>query len=128
MTYELAKKLKDAGWPQTTGIGDYFYAPDGILWQKMPADAHNDEQMTACPTLSELIEACGDGLEIRIEGMTTAIKTTNTLDRELARAKGRTPEEAIIKLWLVLNGECENPGHPVTCTHPIQVIPNANKR
>lgn len=56
MTYELAKKLKDAGFPQKTE-GDYI-APDGEVIYSGDWDEYNTEDCVSLPSLSELIEAC----------------------------------------------------------------------
>jgi hypothetical protein len=55
ISYELAKHLKDAGYPQTLGRG---YKSHG----KIPINSSPEEmERIECyfPTLSELIEACG---------------------------------------------------------------------
>lgn len=88
MTYELAKELKEAGFPQheRTGIGHgdvFLIGKDGLCYS---------------PTLSELIEACGDmNLRVFIDG--TPCRARNK-DYEVA---GNYPEEAVANLWLVLN-------------------------
>ena len=105
MQYELAKKLKDAGFPQADpnralNVGTFQYVGD------------NSDKETLCyiPTLSELIEACGEqkslGLERNYGGMWTAYKDTqlwNDVDGYKYQARGTTPEEAVAKLWLALN-------------------------
>lgn len=93
MTYELAKRLKDAGFPlniATTG-GEYFQ--DG-----------EPRQRYLYPTLEELIEACG-------ESFSELVKYS---DRWLARRElqdewgrmefiGTSPTEAVAHLWLAIN-------------------------
>ena len=51
MKYELAKALKDAGFPQS-GKGTWTYHPDNLVTR------YSDRVYD--PTLSELIDACGD--------------------------------------------------------------------
>lgn len=53
MNYELAKKLKDAGYSQKRKLGFYITSVDGILRTE---SIYNE--MCYQPTLSELIEAC----------------------------------------------------------------------
>lgn len=92
MNYELEKKLKDAGFPQhqplvNDGNGNWNYHP----------------------TLSELIEACGDRFHC-------LVYTTNggmDCDRKFWSAgnspkvhdwqNGSSPEEAVTRLWLAIN-------------------------
>jgi len=83
MNYELAKKLKDAGFP----VKKFGYAPD-IL-----------EGDFVSPTLSELIEACGRKLTITDTGPNW--RAWSHLDPE-SDCDGKTPEEAVANLWLKL--------------------------
>ncbi len=87
LSYELAKKLKDAGFPQK---GEYY---EPLYYQ---------------PTLSELIEACGDKFKRLETCKVPDIKTD--VERivwfaysEDDETTGYTPEEAISELWLELN-------------------------
>lgn len=88
MNYELARKLRDAGW-------DKIHIQYG---QRMI-------NVVNAPTLSELIEACGDGLQSLIRNMIGGwIAFTNAKDEsgERMSIKGSTPEEAVANLWLAL--------------------------
>lgn len=75
MTYELAKELKDAEFPQAVRYGDTFYNASGVRYNISDSDAEDGttggfnpalgrNSETALPvfvkepTLSELIEAC----------------------------------------------------------------------
>lgn len=89
MTYELAKWLSEAGWKP------HIYLYD------------ETEEFGNAPTLTELIEACGDdfiSLSLYIPG-----RDKNTADRmywadSLNHSMGGiTPEEAVARLWLALN-------------------------
>lgn len=96
--YNLAKQLKDAGFPQHN-LGEVYH-PDGCTNE-------------AChPTLSELIEACGKDF---------GVLGRNNSDRKIGNTDpshywcadflmkftdnftGSTPEEAVAKLWLELH-------------------------
>ena len=109
INYELAKKLKEAGFPQDCS---FQYEKDTMvygrrftghnLFHKSVDRAEGDEAVD-CPTLSELIEACGEGFETlsRFEG-----KFYCHLPKKEAYAqqfKGNTPEEAVAFLYLALN-------------------------
>ena len=90
MNYELAKELKDAGFPQHE-----------------PCDTC--PRMDFCtPTLSELIEACGDGIRYLCrdnEGNWEAAEGAlvgRQLLHHFSVACG-TPEEAVAMLYLALN-------------------------
>lgn len=105
---ELAEKLKEAGWPQTTATGELFFSTiDRKLWMKSIVDTHSDDEMIACPRLSELIEACGDefrGLEKNgsawIIHAKSPIRSTNDWI-----GGNVSPEEAVANLWLALNAK-----------------------
>lgn len=129
MNYELAKQLKDAGFP--VGRDGYFDYIDVTL----------EDDKLYIPTLSELIEACGETTEVLLnpghlvspeytvtayfslsvrnqthfgcehcthkeEGLTwTAEYPVYRRDFQgtYPKAQGKTPEEAVAKLWLELN-------------------------
>lgn len=111
MNYKLAKKLKDAGFPQNSS--DYYrrkYDSDRFTW-------------AVAPTLSELIEACGDKFEHLERVVWTshepihwrAYPTEEAFENTEGYKKypcvidccgygsGDTPEEAVAELWLDLN-------------------------
>ena len=89
MNYELAKKLKEKGFPQE-------------ITEQYDASTYSDG--TYIPTLSELIENCGD----RFHGIYKAdtwITHIFTGDGEFddVYVGGTTPEESVAEAWLVLN-------------------------
>ena len=88
MTYELAKQLKDAGFPHPLDI-EVMELGDGYFAE--------------LPNLSELIEAFGDEgrWELRKleDGRFEFCHTKVTPMIEY----GESPIEAVVKLWLVLN-------------------------
>lgn len=81
MTYELAKQLRDSGWPVNPRNG-----------------------ATYVPTLEELIEACGE-IKFTLSGGYGddwwAHKNENEESQIIGR--GSTPVEAVANLWLALN-------------------------
>lgn len=110
MNYELAKKLKKMGFPHD--------------WSQF--EEHDPELLAVnwdmygegyCPTLSELIAACGEnfgGLDLgyinikytNIENMNTEIgvkKWYAHSPKNKIGGDGSTPEEAVASLWLKLN-------------------------
>lgn len=111
MNFELAKELKDAGFPHTES-GKYIDQHNYIL-------LHSSGQLGTAndwcyvPTLSELIEACGEEFMLTNEcGMWEAwsnIGAKNTWPARLGETgaehqyEGSTPIEAVARLWLALN-------------------------
>lgn len=96
MDYGLAKRLKDAGFDQpigddANGYYDYddFYSEDGVY----------------VPTLTELIQACGD-ITLEIIGNPRSgyeVSCIKTFRFQQVTGKGATLEEAFANLWLALN-------------------------
>lgn len=97
MNYELAKQLRDAGFPQC-GNGRWIGPPDKIVWRS--------GDRAYVPTLEELIEACGDKFFVlnatNTRGQSNtwyaAITNPNTIE-----ATAATAIEAVAKVWLALN-------------------------
>ena len=127
MNYELAKKLKDAGFPQEPAmempnsleevIGDFYWmfptegGCGGLAW------LHKDEYERAItregwttvkgPTFEELVVAIGKDFEslcVSISGMEYGFAAMNSVrkkDDQLV-ARGKTPTETIANLWLAI--------------------------
>lgn len=106
ISYELAKELKNAGFPNIR-IGDYFEHRVGSHSDDYGGDSDypcycNQDKL---PTLSELIEACGEdfvSLE-RFNGGGFVANGCRDYDDDYTKKKGKTPEEAVARLWLALN-------------------------
>lgn len=75
MIYKLAKQLKDGGFPK--------------------------EREWIDPTLSELIEACGEDADFKLQYFHNIKKWVAEMKGKLGT--GYPPEEAVAKLWLELN-------------------------
>lgn len=87
MNYALAKKLKDAGFQHLHGAGCYEFETD-----------------TCLPTLSELIEACGNKFsKLALIGPDKWYAEATIAHHGYADAIERTPEEAVARLWLALH-------------------------
>ena len=100
MEYELAKELKDAGFKQNQDDPrEDAYIEGGIVKTQ-----HGDELTIIVynPSLSELIEACGEGFYklIKISAKEPFYAYNDVQDIVVA---GSTPEEAVARLWLALN-------------------------
>ena len=95
MTYELAKQLKDAGFPGSNS----WFDNDGKYFTQ-GADLVQI-------TLSELIEACGLRFISLRQFVAYWSAVGGRVDVRNSKAhwigQGQTPEEAVAKLWLELN-------------------------
>ena len=122
MNYELAKQLKEAGFYQATWRGQNYFNEDGLA--VISDEFLENERMQGkikIPSLSELIESCGDKFEwLGNYGVTkyghqddigktvwvcgkwsgTFVSVGDDFD-EISR--GSTPEEAVANLWLKIN-------------------------
>ncbi len=103
MNYELAKQLKDAGFPQN-GNGEPQYFKDGV--RDRTEFGHRYERLYI-PTLEELIEACGDGFNGLHKAGTAWLASTLKGTGEFDGA-GETPTEAVARLWLALQDNQKN--------------------
>lgn len=102
LKYALATTLKEAGFPQGVGnyacqCGESIIVTDGkTAWCKCGELAYT-------PTLSELIEACGEkfkGLEKLTDTIWGAYISS---DEAPENSLGHSPEEAVAYLWLALH-------------------------
>ncbi len=111
MTYELAKKLKEAGYsqdiPEWRGIPEIGFVDDSDQSKPEIEWEHFYD-----PTLSELIEAClekkkpingGENFFSLTENIDTWTAGIYWIERENTKAEGSTPEVAVANLWLALN-------------------------
>jgi hypothetical protein len=93
MDFELAKRLKDAGFAQG-GNGKWVGPPETIVWRS--------GDRAYVPTLEELIEACGEDFKSLIYSRLS--KNWECCNAGYARSYfGSTPTEAVARLWLALN-------------------------
>ena len=120
MNYELAKKLKDAGFPFKDHIeyetvrGEKVEYPinvtnKDIIQSEFSTDFETKISKTTnylaynIPTLEELIEACGNKfgtLQLTILGWSALTSWTPP-----QVFSGSTPKEAVANLWLALNSK-----------------------
>lgn len=101
MNYELAKELKEAGFPQPCldkdGLahGDWVYPSD-------PYRYGNEDKGIYRPTLEELIEACGEEFDC-LERLDDNDWIAYGGDTDDFNQLAHTPTEAVAMLWLALN-------------------------
>ena len=98
MNYELAEELELAGFQKPTKY-------EGHMLYK------SDIEETYAPTLSELIEACGDRFEElnrvghhkKPRWIVSSFPCEECGWKDMHTIGGETPEEAVAKLWLALH-------------------------
>lgn len=103
--YKVAKQLKDAGFPAKEG--EYYYGDHGQVYPQRFNRKQAMHFLTYIPTLSELIEACGDeefSIQIFKHGTSIGFPYRKGKD-DMPICK--TPEEAVANLWLKLNTNYE---------------------
>lgn len=114
MNYDLAKELRDAGFPfqysykSNLTKEDAEKIADELSRGRAVIVPRNEE---IYPTLSELIAACGDGLDVLSHDRTKEnvvwicnnYSTMGSMPNPYLMTGGSTPEEAVARLWLVLN-------------------------
>ena len=92
MQYELAKKLKDAGYEMDYMLGNFseYDKKTANIW--IPLD--------------ELIEACGEEFDaLKYFGHDIWVAEGEDEPLEPHHVSGKTPEEAVAKLWLAINNQ-----------------------
>ena len=104
MKYKLAKQLKNAGFSQKDTIYSMAYGKQDKTKIYSVIDIYEGGDDIDCivPTLSELIEACGEEFECvgRNDEFGGGWIATDKKDKW---SRGKTPKEAVAKLWLKLN-------------------------
>lgn len=91
MNYNLAKQLKDCGYPQKEHSG-YFHQGDLV----------GDDDLPYVPTLSELIEACGDKFKELVRNDDGNFECRNDY-MDMETAEYPTPEEAMAHWYLKIH-------------------------
>ena len=101
LSYELAKKLKEAGFSQYGGNdGGDFFDKEFENEYRFSDDKANRRFWIYNPDLSELIGACGDKFRKLEKGGDIWVAYS---DNKIWIGGNEIPEEAIAKLWLKLN-------------------------
>ncbi len=109
MNYELAKKLKEAGFPQDKA--HFYYSTHTIpetMWCvniiSKKSGVPLDDNLVAIPTLEELIEACGDDF-VRLRKSGSLWEAWGYFLKNGHDVHALTSTEAVARLWLALNKE-----------------------
>lgn len=125
ISYELAKQLKDAGFPQEEYLEgeilvnpEFPYPADRVPVGKIWMEEHKKykDGLVYAPTLSELIEACGDWFYNLLKSddgkwHSSSVspgykwKDSPTKQPTVLYAHGDSPEEAVSRLYLLLHSK-----------------------
>lgn len=111
MNYRLAKQLKEAGFPQKPPFELWCITCEkwrdiGCLQSDLASFDKHEREAVKIPTLSELIEACGEDFYALFHDQMKWEAWKNKIDGSLHRAsEADTPEEAVALLWLEINKE-----------------------
>lgn len=101
MNYKLAQELKNAGFPQGEFPRISKEHPEGCgRW------CNNGDEHSYLPTLSELIEACGDKIVsiCRInDGWAAYAPNIGNVEHTYTPNGVPTPDEAVAHHWLAIN-------------------------
>lgn len=114
ISYELAKELRDAGFKQPDkdcggkSLSAYNAKGTDMVYDNCCGEWHDDID-AYIPSLSELIDACGDEFHCLVLTCGGGIDS-NKMFWSAGKDKtvmdwnnGSTPEEAVARLWLALN-------------------------
>jgi hypothetical protein len=106
MRFQFAKRLKEAGFPQDAVYGTLFFNGVGyLIFIDKNLEGSKWATYARCPTLDELIEACGNReLEFRVRADYACVRT-NAISNEDGVPlwfEGATPDEALGELWIAL--------------------------
>lgn len=106
MNYKLAKELKDAGFPMPNRAKVWCVTKNHEEYEHDLAQATPDvdlpEDAMWIPTLSELIEACGDDFYVLRKLEKGEWVADNPRFADIDDLIGKTPEETVARLWLAL--------------------------
>jgi hypothetical protein len=89
ISYDLAKKLEEAGFPQG-GNGRWIGPPSALVLRS--------RDRVYVPTLEELIETCGSDFLY----LNNNVHEWKAIGVQQEFGRGATPTEAIARLWLAL--------------------------
>ena len=124
MNYDLAKKLKDAGFPQVAVLGTYFLTgreEEIYIDANLEGGTWNEAGWVRCPTLRELIATCmsfpegfisltapsikceGDEFGVTCGWVAVGYKQVGDSGSEKIEIIAISPEEAVANLWMALN-------------------------
>ncbi|MFZ0275110.1 MAG: hypothetical protein WB524_17975 [Acidobacteriaceae bacterium] len=106
MRFQFAKRLKEAGFPQDAVYGTFFFNGMGtLIFIDENLQGSTWATYARCPTLNELIKACGNReLEFRVRNDYSCVRT-NAISNEDGVPlwfEGATPDEALGELWIAL--------------------------
>ena len=99
ITFELARELKEAGYPQGRQVSSWITSTGAKLW--IEPTRLKPGEYAYIPDLSELIESCGDKFMNLHRNANGVWETYTIMVSEVIL--GDTPEKAVARLWIALN-------------------------
>ena len=106
MNYELALKLKNAGFPQSK---EWLEA---IAYGISSEDIAEGQERITKPSLSQLIDACGEDFKSLEKTRRTTANVGTCIfiaipweEEKYLKHIGSTPEESVADLWLALQND-----------------------
>lgn len=102
ITQELPRQLKDAGFPNMKAHISKDINITTHLGKEVSRTVEEEIIGYEMPTLSELIEACGE-CNFTLAQSNSLWNASGADGSSYWIKKGNTPEEAVTKLWLELN-------------------------
>ncbi len=112
LSYETCLKLKKLGFPDYGGDNGLVYVSKKVVmtWKDVAQNARSkynkiipNEDVVRIPTLSELIEKCGKGVQLSWYESGFTVKKWSHFDSVIAEVEWfDTPEEAVAELYCEL--------------------------
>lgn len=104
ISFEVARELRDAGYPQDDHLFYWWEETTPPMWWNIYALKKQQpdwKKTCAAPTLEVLIHACGGNSVIMLM---VGLTTTTAIHWVTAIAsEGKTPADAVARLWVALN-------------------------
>lgn len=104
MDYNLAKQLKDAGFPQMgkSERGDWYFLHKLGEWKQYWTNLNDYPEGTYAPSLEELIAACGH-VDLQVRTNKSKAAQIGKKAMTVIHGIGKTPTEAVANLYLALH-------------------------
>lgn len=108
MLFDLAKRLKLAGYPQVSGFSECAHQDVVNIYDTrnfaLPDEISEDTESIYVPDLNSLIEHCGGRFRDLSRISNDRWHAKGSTNGELLEVAGETPWEAVAKLYIELSG------------------------
>lgn len=106
--FDLAKRLKAAGYPQTFGFSECEHQDIVTIYDTgnfaLPDEISEDTESIYVPDLNSLIEHCGGRFQDLSRVSNDRWHARGKTNEESLEVAGETPWEAVAKLYIALSG------------------------